>query len=78
MLKSTWLNLVLNMDLMTLHVLKLEFFLFLFLEFIVYLRSPSQNFVENLHFDVILSYFRQILVNYLFDITYLHTTCIVF
>ena len=33
---------------------------FMFLEFIIYLRASSQNFVENHQFTVILSYFKQI------------------
>ena len=70
MLKSKWLSLVLDVDFMTLTVLKLEFS-FIFLEIIIYLRASSQNFVENNQFYVILD-------NRLFNITYLHTACIVF
>ena len=51
---------------------------FIFLEFIIYLRASSQNFIENHQYDVILSYFKQNLESYLFNITYLHFTCIVF
>jgi hypothetical protein len=65
MLKSKWLNLVLDVDFITLTILKLEFS-FIFIEFIVYLRASSQNFVENHHFNVILLYFKQILDNHLF------------
>ena len=36
---------------------------FIFLEFIIYLRASSQNFVENHQFNVILSYFKQNLDN---------------
>ena len=68
---------VLDVDFITLTILKLEFS-FIFLEFIIYLRASSQNFVENHQFNVILSYFKQILDNHLFNITYLHTTCTVF
>ena len=63
MLKSKYLTLVLDIDFMTLTILKLEFS-FIFLEFIIYLRASSQNFVENHQFNVILSYFRQSLVQY--------------
>ena len=64
-------------DFITLTILELDFF-FRFLEFIIYLRASSQNFVENQQFNAILSYFKQILDNHLFNITYLHTTCSVF
>jgi hypothetical protein len=37
---------------------------------IIYLRASSQNFVENHQFYVILSYFKQILGNHLFNIMY--------
>ena len=67
---------VLNVDFMTLTILKLEFS-FVFLEFIIYLRESSQNFVENHQFNVKFLYFKQILDNHLY-ITCLHTTCIVF
>ena len=77
MLKSKWLSLVLDVYFMTLIILNLEFS-FIFLEFIIFLRASSQNFVENHHIDIILSYFKQILDNHLFNITYLHTTCTIF
>ena len=77
MLKSKWLSMVLDVNFMTLIVLKLEYS-YIFLESIIYLRASSQNFVENHQLNVILSHFKQILDNHLFDITYLHTTCIVF
>ena len=51
---------------------------YIFLEFIICWRASSQNFVENYQFNVISLYFEQILDSYLFNITYLHTTCIVF
>ena len=76
MLKSNWLSPVLGVDFMTLAILELEFFTFL--EFIIYSNASSQNFVEYHQFNVILSYFKQNLNNNLFNITYLHTTCIVF
>ena len=76
MLKSNWLSLVLGVDFMTLTILKLEFFIFL--EIIIYSKASSQNFLENHQSNVILSYFKQNLNNNLFNITYLHTTCIVF
>ena len=76
MLKNKWLSLVLDVDFMTLTILKLEFFIFL--EFIIYLRASPQNFVKNHQFNVILSYFKQILDSHLFNITYLHATCTVF
>ena len=77
LLKSKWLSLVLDVDFMTLTNLELEFS-FIFLEFIIYLRATSQNFVENHQFNIILMYFKQILDSHLFNITYLHTTCTVF
>jgi len=58
MLKSKWLNLVLDVDFMTLNILKLEIS-FIFLEFITYLMASSQNFVENHQFNVILTYFTK-------------------
>ena len=53
----------------------------IFLKFIIYLNTSSQNFVENHQFIVILSNFKQILlvqslVQY--HLTYLHATCTVF
>ena len=77
MLKSKWLSLVLDVDFMTLTILKLKLS-FIYLEFIIYLRAPSQNVVGNHQFNVILSYFKLILDSPLFNITYLHTTCTVF
>ena len=77
MLKRKWFGLVLDVNFMTLIILKLEFF-FILLEFIIYLRASSQNFVENHELNVILSYFKQIVDNHLFNIIYLHTTCTVF
>ena len=62
MLKSTWLNLVLNVNFMNLNILKLEFFHFL--EFIIYLRLSSQNFVENHQFKWNLLYFFLKIVDY--------------
>ena len=53
MLKSEWLTLILDVDLMTLTILKLEFS-FIFLEFTIHLRASSQNFVENHQINVIL------------------------
>ena len=52
MLKRKWLNLVLDVNFMTLHILKVEYF-FMFLEFIIYLWTSSQNFVENLLFSLV-------------------------
>ena len=46
MLKSKWWSLVLDVEFMTLIILKLDF-PFIFLEFVVYLRVSLQNFVEN-------------------------------
>ena len=54
MLKSEWLNLVLDIDFMTLNILKLELY-FVFLESIIYLRASSQYSVEKHQFNVILS-----------------------
>ena len=77
MLRCKWLSLVLDVDLMTLTILKLEFS-FMFLEFIIYLRASSQNFVENHQSNVILLYFKQKLDSHLFNITYLHNTYTIF
>ena len=77
MLQSKWLSLVLDVDFMPLTILKLEFS-FIFFEFIIYLMASSQNFMENYQFNIILSCFKQILDNHLFNITYLHTTCKIF
>jgi hypothetical protein len=57
MLKSKMVESGLDVDFMTLTILKLEFS-FIFLDFIIYLRA-SQNFVENHHFNVILSYLKE-------------------
>ena len=62
---------------MTFTIQKLEFS-FMFLKFIVYLSASSKDYVKNHQLNVILSYSKQILDSHLFDITYLHTTCIVF
>ena len=69
MLKSKWLSLVLDIDFMTLTILKLEFS-FIFLEFVIYLRASWQDFVGIPLFLCFLFYFEQILDNHLFDITY--------
>jgi hypothetical protein len=61
-----------RLDFMTLIILNLEIS-FIFLEFVICLRASSQNFMENHQFNVILSYFKPILDNHLFNITYLHT-----
>ena len=47
-------------------------FFFIFLEFIIHLREPLQNIIEKNQVIINLSYF---LDYYLFNITYLHTTC---
>ena len=52
MLKSKWLDLVLDVDFMTLNILELDFF-FTLLYFIIHFKASSQ-FVENHQFDVIL------------------------
>ena len=79
MLKRKWLSLILDVDFMTLTIFKLELS-FIFLEFIIYLRASSQNFVVNHQFNVILLYLKQISDSQLtiVHITYLHTTCTVF
>ena len=78
MLKSKRLNLFFGVDFMTLTISKLDylFIYLLFLEFIVYLRASSQNFVET-HQLLLFPfwYFIHMLENQLFNITYLHTTC---
>ena len=58
MLKSKWVSLNLDIDLMTLIILQLEFS-FIFLKFTIYLRLLLENFVENHQFNVISSYFKQ-------------------
>ena len=74
MLNNKWLKLVLDVDFLTLNYLILERNS-LFLD---HLRASSQKIVKDHQFDVLLSYFHQILDNGLFNITYLHTTCTVF
>jgi hypothetical protein len=54
MLKSKWLSMSLDIDFMTLTILKLEFS-FIFFEFIIYLRASSQNFMENHQANDVLS-----------------------
>ena len=76
MLKSKCLSLGLDVDFMTLIYFKLEFS-FIFVE-LINLRVSSQNFMKNHQHNAILSYFKQILDNHMFNITYLHTTCTVF
>jgi hypothetical protein len=49
---------VLDIDFMTLTILKLEFS-FIFLEFGIYLRASSQNLAENHYVNIILSYFKK-------------------
>ena len=44
-------------------------FIFMFLEFIINLRATLQKFVEKHQFNVILSCFKQILDNYVFNIS---------
>ena len=44
----------------------------------ILLEGIITKLCENHQFHVILSYFKQILDNHLFNITYLHTTCTVF
>ena len=55
MLEREWLNLILDVDFMTLNILKLDFFV-MFLVFIIKFRATLQNFVEKHQFNVILSY----------------------
>ena len=78
MLKSKWLNLVLDVDFMTLKILKLKFD-FIFLEFIsLYTsRHHHKKKIGYHQFNVLLLYYKQILNNCLFDITYLRTTYII-
>ena len=77
MLKSKWFNLVLDIDFMTLNILKLDFFC-IFLELIINMRASSQNFVENHQFNVSLLYIMQNLDSCLFKIAYLHIICTTF
>ena len=46
MLNNKWLDVILNVNFMTLTILKFVEF-FIFLEFVVHLRSSSNIFVEN-------------------------------
>ena len=55
--QSKWLSLVLDIDFMTLTILKFDFSI-MFLDFIIYLRVSSQNFVEDHQFNFVLSYFK--------------------
>ena len=57
--------------------LKVGFF-FIFLDFIIHFKASSQIFVETHQLNVISLYCKQALDNYLFNITYLHTTCTIF
>ena len=58
---------VLNVDFMTLNILKLDFF-FLHDPCIYFnLRVPLQNFVKEIQFDTNLSYLKQILGIYMFN-----------
>ena len=75
MLKSKWLSMVLDVDFMTLTILKLEFS-FIFFEFIIYLRASSQSFYENHQFNVFLLYFKYNLDNHLFNIVVARWWCI--
>lgn len=60
---------------MTSNILRLDrIYLFMFLDFIVNSRATPQKFVETHHFQVFLSWFRQLHVQYV----YLHTTCTAF
>ena len=77
MLKSKWLSTIVDVNFMTWIILKLDSS-FMFLEFISYCRASSKNFVEIHQFYVIVSYFKQILDNHLFNVTYLHNTCTIF
>ena len=76
MLKSKCLNLILDIDFMTLKILKLEFFYIPWIHYLLVVIIT--NFVGNHQFNVILLYLKNNLENYLLNITYLHTTCIVF
>ena len=61
---------VLNVDFMTLNILKLDSFSFSFLHVpCIYfnLRAPLQNFVREIQFDTNLSYLKQILGIYMFN-----------
>ena len=61
MLKSKWLNLILDVDFVTLNVLKLE--ISIYLGFIIHLSASSRKFEENHQFYVVISYFQQILAS---------------
>ena len=52
--KRSWLNLVLDIDFMTLNILKLDF-LIIFLEFIIKFKVPLQKILEKHQLNVVLS-----------------------
>ena len=72
MLKSTWLNMVLNVNLMTLHILKLDFFHMHWIHYI--LEVIIIIFVENHQLNVKLSYLKA--NGYLFNVHHLYTCAI--
>ena len=61
-----------------LNYFELDSFFFIFVEFIIQSRSSSNNFVEIHQFNPILSYFKQVIGNYLFNMTTCTPTCTVF
>jgi hypothetical protein len=63
-LKREWLNLVLDIDFMTSNILKLDFFLHI--SWIHY--KLEGNLYDNIKIRVILSYIKQIIDNYMFNI----------
>ena len=72
MLKSRWLNMILNVDYMTLSIFKLEFFSF-FLNSLSTRRHHNKHLSSTIKFNVVSSYYMNInLNNCLFNITYLH------
>ena len=77
MFKSKWLNLVLDVNFMTLNILKVD--LFLHIPWIHYkLEGIITQICRKHQSKVILAYFKQSLDNHLFNITYFHTTRVVF
>ena len=64
MLRNKWLSMILDVDIMTLSIVKLEIS-FILLELIVYLRTCHKTLVEN-------HQFKQISESHLFNIVYLH------
>jgi hypothetical protein len=77
MLRNKGLSMILNVDFMTLTILKLVFFSFIFLEFIMYLMASTPICFRKPSILCNFIIFKKI-DSHLFNITYLHTTCTIF